>query len=109
MEFRYMGFDQDQNTRSFKFDVVFKDRPAYRLVVAADLLLFVKHGIGFQEGPALCARKLSSNQEGVRQSHHQLTNEDLLEFASARTAAQERKAALRKLGFRRRAAAAPGG
>jgi len=106
MEFRYMGFDQEQNTRAFKFDAVFKDRPAFRLVVTADLLLFVKHRIGFQEGPALCARKLSASPEGIRQSRHQLTNEDLLEYASARTAAQERKAALRKLGFRRRASGA---
>lgn len=102
-----MGFDQEQNTRAYKFDLVYKDRPAFRLVITADLLLFVKHRIGLQEGPALCARKLSATPDGVRQSRHQLTNEDLLEYASARTAAQERKAASRKVGFRRRAAGAP--
>ena len=60
MELRYMGFDQKQNTRTYKFDGVANGQPTVHFVVTADLALFLANRIGIQEGPTLCAHKLSS-------------------------------------------------
>ncbi len=58
MELRYLGFDQKQNTRQYKFDGVATGQPTLHYVVTADLALFREHRIGIQEGPSLCAHKL---------------------------------------------------
>jgi hypothetical protein len=71
-------------------------------MVAVDLTLFLKHHVGIQEGPSLCARKLASDLETIQQREHTLTSEDLLAYVTARTEAEARKAAARKPGVRRR-------
>jgi hypothetical protein len=76
--------------------------PAVRYIVAVDLTLFLKHHVGIQEGPSLCARKLASDLETIEQREHTLTSEDLLAYVTARTEAEARKAAARKPGVRRR-------
>ncbi len=96
MELRYMGFDQHDNTRAYKFDGVEKGQPIVQLVVTTDLALFLKHHISIQEGPALCARKLNADPAGLGQHDHELTNEDLLAFATARADEEARKAELRR-------------
>ena len=58
MELRYLGFDQKQNTRTYKFDGVANGQPTVHFVVTADLALFLANRIGIQEGPTLCANKL---------------------------------------------------
>ena len=65
MELRYMGFDQHGNMRAYKFDSVEKGQAIARLVVTADLTLFLKHHINIQEGPDLCARKLSADPAAI--------------------------------------------
>jgi hypothetical protein len=77
--------------------------PAIRYIITADLTLFLKYHVGLQEGPSLCARKLAADLEKLPQREHQLTNEDLLAYANARSEAEARKAAARKPGVRRRA------
>lgn len=100
MDFRYVGFDQVDNTRTYKFDGLEKGQSVMHLVVTADLALFLKHHISLQEGPALCAHKLTTDSPGLGPHDHQLTNEDLLEFAITRDAAETRKAESRR-GFHR--------
>jgi hypothetical protein len=95
MELRYMGFDQHDNIRAYKFDSVEKGQPIVRLVITADLTLFLKHHVNIQEGPDLCARKLSADSAAIGPKDHQLTNEDLLVFATARADEKAHRAELR--------------
>jgi hypothetical protein len=41
MELRYMGFEQNRNTRTYKFDGVANGQPTVHFVVTADLALFL--------------------------------------------------------------------
>src|ERR1039457_6264951 len=91
MQLRYMGFEQAQAVRVYRFDRIEERVPTVRYTVTADLALFLKHHIGIQEGPALCARKLTSDLEGLAQVEHILTNDDLLAYVTARADAAARK------------------
>ena len=102
MDLRYMGFDQHDNTRVYKFDGVESGHRIEQLVVTTDLTLFLKHHIAIQEGPDLCARKLTADLAGVGQQDHELTNEDLLAFATARADEQAHKAEVRRMANRHR-------
>src|ERR1017187_4055712 len=51
MELRYMGFEQNRNTRTYKFDGVANGQPTVHFAVTADLALFLLNRIGIQEGP----------------------------------------------------------
>jgi hypothetical protein len=107
MELRYMGFDQTQNTRSYKFDGVANGQPTAHFVVTADLALFLAHRIGIQEGPTLCAHKLTSAPDPATGTSIVLTNDDLRAHASARSMAEARKTEARRMGPRRRTPAPP--
>ena len=96
LELRYVGFDQRDNIRTYKFDGVQKGQPNVRLVVTADLTLFLKHRINIQEGPDLCAHKLSVDSAAIGPHDHQLTDEDLLVFATACADEKAHKAELRR-------------
>src|SRR5262245_26758228 len=102
MELRYLGFDQKQNTRTYKFDGVANGQPTVHFVVTADLALFLANRIGIQEGPTLCAHKLSTSTESAGDASLELTNDDLRAHVSARTMAEARKAEARRMGPRRR-------
>ena len=95
MELRYVGFDQLQNTRAYRFNCVEKGEPTVELVITANIELFSKHHVGIQEGPSLCALKLTSDLASLQKGAHELTNEDLLTYISARSAAEARKMELR--------------
>jgi hypothetical protein len=97
MDLRYLGFDQKRNTRAYRFDRLAKGESPARFVVTADLALFLKHQIGFQEGPALCAHKLAAD---LHPGDHQLTDADLLAYANARAAARSLRTKSRKPGPR---------
>lgn len=102
MQLRYMGFDQAKAVRVYRFDLLDERAPAIRYVITADLSLFLKHHVGIQEGPSLCARKLASDLETLAQHEHILTNDDLLAYVAARADVEARKAAARRPGVRRR-------
>jgi len=102
MELRYMGFDQKQSTRTYKFDGVANGQPTLHFLVTADLALFLAHRIGIQEGPTLCASKLSTAPAPAVDTNLVLTNDDLRAHASARSMAEARKAEARRTGVRRR-------
>ncbi|MFN0167642.1 MAG: hypothetical protein ACKV22_14545 [Bryobacteraceae bacterium] len=102
MELRYMGFEQRQSARAYRFDGVTRGAPTIHFVITADLALFLKHQIGIQEGPNLCARKLATDIAKLQPGEHVLTNDDLLEYVRIRSEAEERRAAVRRGGIRRR-------
>jgi len=102
MELRYLGFDQTQNTRAYRFEGIEKGEPTLQFVVTADLAMFLKHRIGIQEGPGLCARKLASDVQVPHPENIELTNDDLRAMVDARAVADARKAELRRSGPRRR-------
>jgi hypothetical protein len=102
MELRYMGFEQNRNTRTYKFDGVANGQPTVHFVVTADLALFLVNRIGIQEGPTLCALKLSSAAGPTADTNLVLTNDDLRAHASARSLAEARKAEMRRMVPRRR-------
>lgn len=101
MEVRYMGFDQQQSARSYRFDVIEKGQPARRFTVNADLALFLTHRVGLQEGPTLSATKLAADLERNFEGTHELTAEDFRIHAHARTLAEEQRAESRKSARRR--------
>jgi hypothetical protein len=107
MELRYMGFDQKQNRRVYRFDRLAKGEPTIHFAITADLALFLKHGVGIQEGPSLCAHKLTDDLQLLRDGRHELTDDDLRAYANARAAAEARRAEARKFGVRRRPPAKP--
>jgi len=105
MELRYMGFQQKQNRRLYRFDRNDAgNKSSIPHVVSVDMELFLKHHVGIQEGPALCAQKITADLEADHQGDHELTNEDLLasrpiaqwpQSAKRRHAAAVRRAANR--------------
>jgi hypothetical protein len=101
MGLRYLGFDELQSARAYRFDLVAKGDQTRRFVVTVDLALFGAHRVAIQEGPALCARKLAADLEKDVQGEHELTAEDLRAYANARATEEARRAAARKAGGRR--------
>jgi len=108
MEVRYLGFEQQRSARVFRFDVMEKGQPTRRCVVTADMALFLSHRVGIQEGPTLCAGKLSSDLEKNFDGAHELTAADLRSHVDARLQAEARRAEMRKTP-RRRPAPSPEG
>ncbi len=78
---QYMGFEQTGSTRAFRFRRVIRGEETREFVVSAELALFGKHHVGFQEGPALSLRLLS---EGADTSAPALTDEDMLAHVARR-------------------------
>jgi len=101
MDFRYLGFDQLQNARAYRFDVTEKGGATRHFVITVDLGLFQTYHLGIQEGPSLCAAKLAADLENCPDGMHVLTNEDVRAFADARAAAELRRIEARKGGPRR--------
>lgn len=101
MEVRYLGFEQEQSARSYRFDVLEKGQPAKRFIVTADLSLFHTHRVGIQEGPALSASKLVADLESEFAGAHELTAEDLRAYLDARASADAKRAEMRKTPRRR--------
>jgi hypothetical protein len=106
MELRYMGFDQERNTRIYRFNGLEKGQPPVHIVVTADLGLFLANRVAIQDGPDLCALKIAANVRTPCVLNHELTGEDLRAHANARAEAEARRAARRQGGPRRKAAEA---
>jgi len=106
MEVRYLGFEQQQNSRTYRFEVIEKGQAPRRFVVTADLALFLTHHVGIQEGPTLSAAKLTADLDKNFDGAHELTGDDLRSHANARTLAEAHRAEMRK-GTRRRPTPSP--
>jgi hypothetical protein len=102
VEFRYAGFEQNHNVRVYKFEYVPEKASVARFVVSVNMELFLKHGITIQEGPTLCARKLSANIEAQYEGEHELTNDDMLAFVADRANKLAIRAESRRSAFQRR-------
>jgi hypothetical protein len=102
MELRYMGFDQAREKRVYKFDCTEKGTLTNKVQIAVAMELFLKHHVNIQEGPSLCARKLTADLLTSREGDHELTDEDLQAYTADRAAAEARRAESRKPGPRRK-------
>jgi hypothetical protein len=96
MQFRYMGFDQQQNTRIYRFQGLMKGEPVRNLVITVDVGLFRMHRIHMQDGPMLCAAKLASDLENPQIGSHELNDQDFRTHATARATAEIQKADARR-------------
>jgi hypothetical protein len=104
MELRYMGFEQLRNSRVFRFDVVAKGEVTRQAIVTADMGLFLQHNVGIQDGPTLCAGKLTADLERSFDGEHVLTADDLRAHSEARASAEARRIESRRLASRRHVA-----
>lgn len=104
MTIRYMGFEQQQSLRSYRFDVTDRGQPTRQFIVIADISLFPANHVGIQEGPQLCATKLAADLERQFDGAHELTVEDLRSHSNARVMAEAQRAATRKPIWRHRSA-----
>ena len=93
-QFRYMGFEQHQDVRVYRFEAAGAEG-ARRIEVTIDLKLFTKHHIGMQEGPGLCLRHLAGTN-GTGETRSALTDGDMLAFIASRPVAGAPRAFRRK-------------
>ena len=106
MEIRYLGFDQRQNSRVYRFDVRTDGRLTKEVLVSADMAIFRKHSVGIQEGPFLSGNKLTADLERGWEGEHELTAADLRAYADGKALMEARRASARKTPRHR--AGAPG-
>lgn len=101
MEIRYLGFDQRQNSREYRFDVRAEGRLTRQVSVTADITVFRNHSVGIQEGPSLSGKKLTADLERGWEGEHELTAADVRAFADAKALADGQRASTRKATHRR--------
>lgn len=107
MQLVYMGFTQEAALRCFHFQRVLTQARLTTLpktvlfTLKADMSLFMRFRIPVQEGPALCLQILTdalagSEEIAIEAASWAVTPEHLSTFASARSLAEEVRAARRK-------------
>ncbi len=96
MEIRYLGFDQRQNSRVYRFDVRIQGALTKEVSISADISVFRDHHVGIQEGPILCGHKLTADLERGWEGDHELTAADVQAFADTKALADAQRAAARK-------------
>ena len=101
MEIRYLGFDQRQNSRVYRFDVRTEGRLTKCISVTADIAVFRNHSVGIQEGPFLSGNKLTVDLERGWEGEHELTAADIRAYADAKALADAQRASTRKRSHRR--------
>ena len=98
---RYLGFDQRQNSRVYRFEVGNHGRFTRQVSVTADMSVFRDHNVGIQEGPCLSENKLTADLERGWEGEHELTTADVRAYADAKALADARRASTRKAPRRR--------
>ena len=101
MEVRYLGFDQRQNSRVYRFEVRTDGRLTKQVSVTADIGVFRNHSVGIQEGPFLSGNKLTADLERGWEGEHELTAADVRAHADAKALADAQRAGTRKAPSRR--------
>jgi len=104
VEIRYLGFEQRQNSRVYRFDVRTEGRLTRQVSVTADIAVFRTYRVGIQEGPLLSGNKLTADLERGWEGDHELTAADVRDYADARALADAQRASARKAPRRRPAA-----
>jgi cold shock CspA family protein len=92
IQLRYVGFDQVNHVRTFRFHGIVAGEQTKDLEVTTDVRLFQKHHVGIQEGPSLCTRILLaqlalSSEQKARPVHAVLSEQDLVSLVASRTVA----------------------
>ena len=84
--FRYVGFDQANAIRTYRFERTFVGEPAELFAVTMDLALLAKYHVTIQEGPALGLRLLTVGLDvaGTPQFQHDLTEQDVVTHVESR-------------------------
>ena len=101
VEIRYLGFEQTQNSRVYRFDVRTEERLTRQATVTADIAVFRMHSVAIQEGPLLCGSKLTADLERGWEGEHELTAADVRAYADAKAVADAQRAGARKAPRRR--------
>ena len=101
MEIRYLGFDQRQNSRVYRFDVCTEGRLKRQVSVTADIAVFRNHSVGIQEGPFLSGNKLTADLERGWDGEYELNAADVRAYADAKAFADAQRASTRKAPHRR--------
>ena len=101
MEIRYLGFDQKENSRVYRFDVQTDGQPIKEVSVTADMVVFRDHRVGIQEGPFLSGNKLTTDLGRGWEGEHELTAADVRAHADAKAQADAERASARKAPRRR--------
>ncbi len=96
MEIRYLGFDQTENSRVYRFDVRTDGLLTRQVSVTADIAVFRNHSVGIQEGPSLSANKLTADLERGWEGEHELTAADVRAHRDAKALADAQRAGARK-------------
>ena len=96
MEIRYLGFEQRQNSRVYRFDILVDRQLKKEASVSADLSIFRVHRVGIQEGPVLSGHKLTADLERGWEGEHELTAGDVQAFADSKALADAQRADARK-------------
>jgi hypothetical protein len=101
MEIRYLGFDQRQNSRVYRFDVRNDGRMPKEVSVTADVGVFRNSSVGIQEGPILSGSKLNADLQRGWEGEHELTAADVRAYADTKALAEAQRAAAHKVPRRR--------
>ena len=101
VEIRYIGFDQRENSRVYRFDVHTDGRLPKEVSVTADMVVFRDHRVGIQEGPFLSGNKLTADLGRGWEGEHELTAADLRAHADAKARADAERGSARKAPRRR--------
>lgn len=97
MEIRYLGFDQRQNSRVYRFDVRIDGQVTKEVSISADISVFRDHSVAIQEGPTLSGNKLTADLERGWEGEHVLTAADVQAFADTKALAEAQRAGTRKV------------
>jgi len=101
LEIRYLGFDQRENSRVYRFGVQTDGRTMKEISVTADMVVFRDYGVGVQEGPFLSGNKLTADLGRGWEGEHELTAADVRAHADAKAQAGAERASARKSPRRR--------
>ena len=96
MEIRYVGFEQRQNARVFRFDICSQGQSTRQVSVSADMAIFRSQSVGIQEGPSLCRNKLTADLERGWEGEHELTAADVRAYVDTKALADAERASARK-------------
>jgi hypothetical protein len=96
VQVRYLGFDQRQNSRVYRFDVRAEGMLKKQVSITADVAVFRDHSVGMQEGPFLSGNKLTADLERGWEGDHELTAADVRAYADTKALAAAQRAATRK-------------
>jgi hypothetical protein len=89
--FRYVGFDQADSVRTFRFERQFTGQPPEPFSFSAKLALLTKHHISFQDARGMCSRLLTLELHSDAAFERTLTDEDIMADAEFRRGPESKR------------------